>query len=66
MSLAADVLNTLKQVVLMNDKIERLEKAADKQEETTLNLRDRVIRLEAFIDVARASAHARALPPAGG
>lgn len=66
MSIATDVLNTLKQVVLMNDKIERLEKAADKQEQTTLDLRERVVRLEAFIEVARAAAQARALPPAGG
>jgi precorrin-3B methylase len=63
MSIATDVLKTLRQVVLMNDKIERLERLSEKQEEITLDLRDRLIRIEAIIEFAQTSAHVRKLPP---
>lgn len=66
MSMIADVLKTLQQVVLMNHKIEMLEKVAEKQEEAMLDLMERVIRIEVLIEMARPAAQARALPPTGG
>lgn len=65
MSTVSDVLKTLRQVVLMNDKIERLERLSEKQEEITLDLRDRLIRIEAIIEFAQGVAQGRRMPPGG-
>jgi hypothetical protein len=70
MSLLGDVASALKNVVLMQANLERLERGAERQDQDIAGLRDamarlseRLIRVETIVDEARANARSRpALP----
>lgn len=70
MSLLSDATSALKNVVLMQSNIERLEKVTDRQDQDIAGIREamsklseRLVRLETIIDEARADARAqRRLP----
>ena len=62
MSLTGDALKTLRDVVLMNEKITRLSASTERLEHEQRNLADRLIRLETIIDLAREATGRRALP----
>ncbi|HEV7122313.1 MAG TPA: hypothetical protein VGN24_02670 [Rhodanobacter sp.] len=55
MSATDKVLDALRQTVLINERIEQLTKAVSKLEDGQVNLRDRVIRIEALIEFGRAA-----------
>jgi len=59
-SLTTDVLKALKDVITMNERIARLEREGDKQDTSLLDLRDRVTRVEVFLDLLREAAPRRA------
>ena len=70
MGLFNDVASALKNVVLMQSNLERLERTVERQDSDIAGLRDaigrvseRVVRLETIVDIARTSAPRRpALP----
>lgn len=70
MGLFADVGGTLRNVVLMQANLERLERSAERQDRDIAGLRDviakvseRLVRVETIVDEARADARSRrALP----
>ncbi|WP_373488278.1 hypothetical protein [Blastomonas sp.] len=70
MSLLSEATSALKNVVLMQSNIERLEKVTDRQDQDIAGIREamsklseRLVRLETIIDEARADARAqRRLP----
>lgn len=70
MSLLGDVASALKNVVLMQANLERLERGAERQgqdiaglREATARLSERLVRVETIVDEARANARSRrALP----
>lgn len=53
MSVTDKVLEALRQTVLINERIEQLTKAVAKLEDGQVDLRDRVIRIEALIEFGR-------------
>lgn len=53
MSVTDKVLDALRQTILINERIEQLTKAVAKLEEAQVDLRDRVIRIEALIEFGR-------------
>lgn len=53
MSVTDKVLDALRQTVLINERIEQLTKAVAKLEDGQIDLRDRVIRIEALIEFGR-------------
>ncbi len=63
MSFAADALKTLKDVVLMNERIENLTKATEGLEAERRDMHDRLVRVEVFIELLREANSRRALPP---
>ena len=72
MSLFGDVASALKNVVLMQANLERLERGAERQDQDIAGLREamarlseRLVRIETIVDEARADArNRRALPKA--
>ncbi len=70
MSLLADVGSALKNVVLMQANLERLERGAERQDRDIAGLRDamarlseRLVRVETIVDEARANARNRPTMP---
>ncbi|MBV8530873.1 MAG: hypothetical protein JO104_06115 [Candidatus Eremiobacteraeota bacterium] len=59
MSLKTDVLKALKDVITMNERIARLERESDKQDTNLLDVRDRVTRVEVFLELLRGAAPRR-------
>ena len=53
MSVTDKVLDAMRQTVLINERIEQLTKAVAKLEDGQVDLRDRVIRIEALIEFGR-------------
>ncbi len=64
MSFATDAIKALKDVVLMNERIERLTESTKELRRTQGDMHDRLVRIEVFIDLAREALQRRALPPA--
>ena len=66
MSVAADILKALKDIITMNERIAQLERDTDKQDSLLLDLRDRIVRIEVFLELLQQSAprrRTRALRP---
>ena len=63
MGVGKDVLDALKGVLLMNDKVERLTQAVERMEREQGNVRERLVRVETILDILRQAAAKRALPP---
>ena len=61
MSTLNEILQAVRDVVVMNERIVVLTKQVDRLEVSQAELRERVIRLEAFIDVVRPAIARRAL-----
>jgi hypothetical protein len=58
-----DVLRAIREVVVMNERIVALSKQVDEVQAREVGLRERVIRLEVFIDLVRPAITRRTLPP---
>lgn len=68
MSTMGDILKALKDVVLMNERVERLSESTKELEQARRDMHDRLVRVEVFIELARGGGgggggHHRALPP---
>ncbi len=63
MSFATDALNALKDVVMMNERIERLTSAVEKLDASNRDLERRLVRVEVFLELLEKAASRRALPP---
>lgn len=63
MSTMGDILKVLKDVVLMNERIERLSHSTKELERARRDMHDRLLRVEVFIDLARGGGRPRAAPP---
>lgn len=66
MSTVNDVLKALHEVIVMNERIVTLSKQVDRLAARHEELRERVIRIEAFIDLVRPAIARRSLPPPAG
>jgi hypothetical protein len=63
LSTVNDILKAVREVVVINERIIALSKQVDRLESSQLELRERVIRIETFIDLVRPAITRRALPP---
>jgi len=63
MSVGREILDTLRGIVLMNEKVERLLRVTERLEQENAQLRERVVRLETWFEMIRQAASRRTLPP---
>lgn len=63
MSTLNDILKAVGEVVVMNERVSVLGSHVERLESDDGDLRDRVIRLDAFIDMVRPAVTRRLLPP---
>jgi hypothetical protein len=63
MTAVNDVLRAIREVVVMNERIVALSKQVDEVQAREAELRERVIRLEVFIDIVRPVITRRTLAP---
>jgi len=63
MSVGREILDTLRGIVLMNEKVERLLRVTERLEQENAQLRERVVRLETWLEMIRQAASRRTLPP---
>ncbi len=63
MSVGKEILDTLRGIVLMSEKVERLLRITERLEQDHAHLRERVVRLETWFELIRQAANRRTLPP---
>ncbi|MGH8148215.1 MAG: hypothetical protein ACREPY_18030 [Rhodanobacteraceae bacterium] len=66
MSALADVLKGIRASVALNDRVIELTKRVDKLADQQATLVERVVRVEAFIDIVKPAIQHRMLPPTDG
>lgn len=62
MSVVNEILKAVRDVVIMNERVIALSRQVEKLETNQSELRERIIRIEAFIDVVRPAVTRRVLP----
>jgi len=63
MSTVGEVLKGLREAILLNDRVERMAKKVDQLDARQSAQLERLVRVEAFIDLVRPAITRRALPP---